>query len=48
MRYRPMPSRSSRKRKPLASKTIRLIDRITRDDEPARKPKSDKGSQFCD
>lgn len=48
MRYRPMPSRSGRKRKPLTSKTIRLIDRLTRDDGSARKSKSDKDSQFCD
>jgi hypothetical protein len=49
MRYRPIPGRSSsRRRRPLTSKTIRLIDRITRDDQPARKPRPGEDSKYCD
>jgi hypothetical protein len=50
MRYRPMPSRTSarRRKKPMASKTIRLIERLSRDNESGGKSKPDQDSQYCD
>lgn len=50
MRYRPMPSRTSarRRKKPMASKTIRLMERLARDSEFGGKSKTNQDSQYCD
>lgn len=50
MRYRPMPSRTSpgRRKKPMTSKTIRLMERLSRNSESGSNTKPGSDSRYCD
>jgi len=44
MRYRPMPSRYPKRRKPMTSCTIRLLDRLSQTSETKR-PKKQRSTE---